>query len=67
MPRVYEQAAPEPWPGGPGRGPAGRGPGHGLRPRPALRFIVKKTLTYLRRVYVSVYTSLEVFPVSSLE
>jgi len=50
------------------RGPAGRGPGRGLRPRLAFRFIVRKTLTYLRRAYVSVYTySLEVFPVSSLE
>ena len=36
-----------------------------LRPRPALHFIVKKTLTYLRRAYVSVYRySLEVFAVS---
>ena len=35
--------------GGPGRGPAGRGPGRGLRPRLAFRFIVRKTLTYLRR------------------
>ena len=57
-----------PWPCGPGRGPAGRGPGRGLWPRPAFRFIVRKTLTYLRRAYVSVYRySLEVFPVSSLE
>jgi len=33
--------------------------------RPAFRFIVRKTLTYLRRAYVTVYRySLEVFPVS---
>ena len=44
------------------------GPGRGLRPRLAFRFIVRKTLTYLRRAYVSVYRySQEVFPVSSLE
>jgi len=52
------------------RGPVGRWPGRGLRPRPAfyLSGVVKKTLTYLRRVYVSLYRySLEVFPVSSLE
>jgi len=49
-----------------GHGPVGRGPGRGLWPRPALRFIVK--LTYLRCAYASVYRySLEVFPVSSLE
>jgi len=48
--------------GGPGRGPAGRGPGRGLRSRLAFRFIVRKTLTYLRRAYVSVYRySQEVF------
>jgi len=46
-------AAPEPWP---------CAPGCGLRPRPAFRFIVRKTLTYLRRAYVSVHRySLEVF------
>jgi len=51
-----------------GPGPAGRGPGRGLWPRPASRFIVRKTLTYLRRAYVSVYRySLELFPVSNLE
>ena len=43
-----------PWPCGPGRG---------LRPRLALH--CEKTLTYLRRAYVSVHRySLEVFPVS---
>ena len=31
-----------------GPAPAGRGPGRGLRPCPAFRFIVRKTLTYLR-------------------
>jgi len=36
--RLLPQAAPRPWPCGPGRGPVGRGPG------PALRFIVKKHL-----------------------
>jgi len=54
--------------GGPGLGPAGRGPGRGLQPRPAFCFIVRTTLTYLRRAYVSVHRySLEVFSVSSLE
>jgi len=38
--RLLPQAASEPWPCGPGRGPVGRGPG------PALRFIVKEN-TYL--------------------
>ena len=63
-----------PWPAGPRPGPQGQarpwpcGPGRGLRPRHTFRFIVRKTLTYLRRAYVSVYRySLEVFPVSSLE
>jgi len=45
--------------------PNGSGPVRRLRPRPALRFIVK--LTYLRRACVSVYRySLEVFPVNRL-
>ena len=47
---------------GPRSGPWPCGPGHGLRPRHTFRFIVRKTLTYLRRAYVSVYRySLEVF------
>ena len=51
----------------PGRGPAGRGPGRGLWPCHALRFIVKKhLLIYDVHMYQCRY-SLEVFPVSSLE
>ena len=41
-------------------GPAGRGPGHAAMPR--IAFHCEKTLTYLRRAYVSVYRYLlEVF------
>ena len=69
--RTMKQKAgprPGPRPAGPRPGPQGQarpwpcGPGGGLRPRLAFRFIVRKTLTHLRRAYVSVYIySLEVF------